>query len=475
MSGQGHRPATFNHGRHAGSGAIDFDGFRGRLQDCIGIPISCRWHIGCIRSYHLTTMTDDHDHMGLTPTPRDAGVTTPLDPGSPQSVVAPSSVPSLATEDGPPEVGPVEGSAAPPRQRSKRRFWAWAVFIVVVVALVVAARWNLDYYALEPGSAQSVQQFITVPPDKSHPVTHPVLLTDVELGRVTALTYLFYKLQSNSALEQVDSVTGGTPPSQLTAQGNLEMSQAEDDAKAAALDRLGYTVTATPAGAVIFGTFPGTPAYGVLQVGDVVTAVNGVPTRSTKAFNAALKPFHSGQTVDLTVLRGGKGAPVSVPITLKTTAVDLGGGDVVHLDLGVDSEDQIDYTFPFPVSINVTNIGGPSAGLAMTLGVIDALTNGSVTGGHTVAATGTIDAQGDVGDVGGVAQKTVAVENAGATIFLVPPQEYKAALSKVKPGLQVYAVATLNQALQVLAAHGGKVPPVPAGATPAAPRSATAG
>ncbi len=405
--------------------------------------------------------------MGLEQPPPDAD-TRAADPSVATS--APSSLPALPLDGGgtdqPPETG---------RTHVRRRIWAWSVFIAVVVALVVASRWNLDYYALQPGTAQSVQQFITVPADKNHPVTHPVLLTDVEIGRVTALTYLFFKLQSNSALEQVESVTGGTPPSQLTAQGNLEMSQAEDDAKAAALDRLGYPVTATPSGAVIFGTFPGTPAYGVLEVGDVVTAVNGVATPSTAALNAALKRYHSGQTVDLTVRRGGTGAPDSVPITLKTTEIDLGGGEIGHLDLGIYSEDQIDYTYPFPVKIDVTNIGGPSAGLAMTLGVIDALTNGSVTGGHTVAATGTIDAQGDVGDVGGVAQKTVAVENAGATIFLVPPQEYKAAMSKDRPGLHVYAVSTLDQALQVLQAHGGKVPPAPSPSAGAAPRAATAG
>ena len=156
-----------------------------------------------------------------------------------------------------------------------------------------------------------------------------------------------------------------------------------------------------------------------------------------------------------------------VPLTLKSTMVDVGGGQTATLDLGIQPEDQVDYTYPFPVSIDVTNIGGPSAGLAMTLGVIDALTSGSVTGSHTVAATGTIDSQGDVGDVGGVPQKTVAVENAGATIFLVPPQEYKAAMSKDRPGLHIYAVSTLDQALAVLAAHGGYGP---AGAS-----SATAG
>jgi PDZ domain-containing protein len=306
-----------------------------------------------------------------------------------------------------------------------------------------------------------VQQFITVPADKSHPVTHPVLLTDVELGRVNALSYLWFKLQGNTSLEQVDDVTGGTPPAQLNAQGNLEMSQAETAAKAAALRHLGYKVPATAGGAVIFATFPGTPAYPLLNVGDVITDVDGAATPTAAALTTALDHHHSGQTVTLTVLRGGTGRPVPVSVALKRTVIDV-AGQTSTVTLGVDAQDQVDFTYPFPVSINVTNIGGPSAGLAMTLGVIDVLDSGSLTGGHTVAATGTIDAQGDVGDVGGVAQKTIAVENAGATIFFVPPQEYKAAMSEDRPGLKVYAVSNLDQVLKILAAHGGSVPKSPA-------------
>jgi PDZ domain-containing protein len=414
-------------------------------------------------------MTEEHDDLQVVP---EAGTTgsDPFAGTGADRFVGPSAVPGLVSDEGPAQPVPPPG-----RAHRKRRFWGWGIFIVVVVGLVVAARWNLNYYALEPGSAQSVQQFITVPPSKNHPVTHPVLLTDVSIGRVTALTYLFYKLQSDTALEPVQDVTGGTPPSQLIAQGSLEMAQAEDDAKAAALSRLGYTVKATPSGAVIFGTYPGTPAYGVLQVGDVVTAVDGTATPDAETLTTTLAHYRSGQTVNLSVEKGGKGVAVPVPITLKSTVVDVGGGRMAHLKLGIQPEDQVDYTYPFPVAITVANIGGPSAGLAMTLGVIDALTDGSVTGGHTVAATGTIDSAGDVGDVGGVAQKTVAVEKAGATIFLVPPEEYKAALSEIKPGLKVYAVSTLNQALAVLAAHGGKVPPVPTATGPTVPRGPTTG
>jgi PDZ domain-containing protein len=354
---------------------------------------------------------------------------------------------------------------APPRP-SRRRRWPWIVIVVIALAVAIAARWNLNYYALEPGTAQSVQQFITVPPSKGHPVTHPVLLTDVEIGRVTALSYLYFKLHHDTALQSLDSVTGGTAPSQLNTQGDLEMTQAESYAKTAALRRLGYQVPATPSGAVVTGTFAGTPAYPVLNVGNVITAVDGTPTPTANDLTGQLAHYHPGQTITLTVRKGGTAPPAPVSITLKTTEVNDGGSKPLKLDLGIEVEDQVDYTYPFPVHINVTNIGGPSAGLAMTLGVIDALTSGSLTGGRTVAATGTMDSLGNVGDVGGVAQKTVAVENAGATIFLVPPQEYPEAMSEDRPGLKVYAVSTLDQALKVLAAHGGSVPPAPPTSAP---------
>lgn len=355
----------------------------------------------------------------------------------------------------------------PPPPRRRRRRWPWATFIAVAIIIVVASRINLNYYAVQPGTAQPVQQFITVPADKGHRVAHSVLLTDVQIAQVSALSYLYYKLQANTDLFPLESITGGAPPSEFTAQGNLEMAQAESSAKAAALTRLGYAVTSQTVGAVVAATYPKTPAFAALNVGDVISAVNGTSTPNANQVVNVLHNYHSGQQVTLSVTRSGTTTPKPVAITLKNTLIDVGGGTMQTEDLGVQLEDQVDYTFPFPLTINVANIGGPSAGLAMTLGVIDELTGGTLTGGKTVAATGTIDAQGNVGDVGGVPQKTIAVEKAGATIFLVPPQEFKAAKSKQSGGLQIYSVSTLDQALQVLAAHGGVVPPAPTHTTPA--------
>jgi Lon-like protease len=415
-------------------------------------------------------MTDDEQ-------PTTPGVPSDRDPTAPDGVPGPAAMPTVPPPTVPPPmVPPSLSTPAPPppppgppddfrpvamrpprtaRRRRKVWVWIWGVLGVLVLAALVASRINLDYYAIQPGTAQSVQPFITVPPAKNHPVTHPVLLTDVREARVNALTYLFFKLEPDTALYSLPSVTGGTPPEELDAQGALQMDQAEAAAKTSALRHLGYSVPATPAGAVIAGTFAGTPAYGVLDVGDVVTALDGTPTLTAEALSQAIAAHHSGETVTFTVRKHGTGAPGPVALTLKRTKVEL-GGQTVYVTVGIEPQDQVDYTYPFPISINVTDIGGPSAGLAMTLGVIDALSSGSVTGGHTVAATGTMDASGNVGDVGGVPQKTVAVENAGATIFLVPPQEYQAALSKDRPGLKIYAVSTLDQALRVLEANGGR-------------------
>ena len=254
------------------------------------------------------------------------------------------------------------------------------------------------------------------------------------------------------------------------------MAQAQSAAKTAALRRLGYTVTEHDGGVIVYGVAPGGPASEALDVAQTIQSVDGTPTANLCAFIGAVAPFKPGQVVHLgveqstvnadAVIRPGKVLTESV--TLGTRPAGSGGptgcpGVPAFSTgyLGVELETQQNFTYPFVVTVHTQDIGGPSAGLAMTLGIMDKLTAGRLTGGLTVAATGTMDESGNVGDVGGVAQKTVAVENAGATVFLVPPPEYRVALAKATASLHVYAVSTLDQALAVLTKLGGRVPEVP--------------
>ncbi len=389
------------------------------------------------------------------------------------------------------DAGPTTAAGWPPPappggSERKRRKWPAILVVAAVLLLVacwIASRVSVDYYVLTPGDATPVSQYIEVPPADNHPLTGKILLTDVFLTQLNALNYLRYRyFDSNSEVVSGPELLGPTPDeSQFLAQGYLQMAQAQSFATAVALTHLGYTVHSTNAGALIYGIQPGSPAAKRLKVAQVITAVNGTATPTDCALISSLHGLTPGTSVSLGVEQSSindVGTFVAGPIahtsvTLGTPPkglVDTGCGAPTKPTgfLGVDPQTQQDWQFPVKVTVHTQNIGGPSAGLAMTLGIIDKLSSGRLTGHRIVAATGTIDQHGNVGDVGGVAEKTIAVERAGATVFFVPSVELKTAEAKASPQLHVYAVSNLNQVLRILKQLGGNVPtkPVPVQAAP---------
>jgi Lon-like protease len=408
------------------------------------------------------------------------------DPDAPADGIA-AAIPT-PSQDG--RVAPPSWLPPPVPGRTRGRIWPWAVLgvvAVVVVAAVIASHVSVNDYVITPGDATPVSQYIEVPPQDSHPLTGRILLTDVFVTQLNALSYLQYRyFDSDSEIIPEQELLGPAPDEgQYLAQGYLQMAQAQSFATAAALSHLGYSVTATNAGSLVYAIEPGSPASKALHVAQVITAVNSVATPTPCDFVRALRGLKPGTTVSLGVEESSinnvgdfvPGPIVQKPLTLGTPPkglVETGCGPSFRPTayLGIQPEAQQDWHFPVKVTVHTQDIGGPSAGLAMTLGIIDKLSSGRLTGNRIVAATGTIDQHGNVGDVGGVAEKTIAVEQAGATVFFVPSVELKTAESKASPQLHVYAVNNLDQVLRILKRLGGTVPrgattnPVPVQAAP---------
>jgi len=375
------------------------------------------------------------------------------------------------------------------------------ILAVVIVVMLLAGGWlaiergSQGYYAFAPGTAPRITNnpqcrangadelvlpdgkacaHISAPPAHSHPLSGSLYMVDVLVGPATPGQYILSKtgllhtFDRGTQLVPTDEVLGSTPAGQLPCQDAQQMQQATSTATVVAMRQLGYQVIEHDLGAQLTEVAPGTPAAAAgLQCNDVVVAVNHAVVRTAEQLTAAVHAAKPGDKLLFTVQRvgkGGKSQTETLPATLGTVPVPAGQPPSKKPFLGVVSMTRMTFSLPFNVTINVGQIGGPSAGLALTLGLIDLLSSGQLTGGHQIAATGTINLDGTVGDVGGVAQKAVAVRKAGAQAFLVPPDEVKDARSQAG-SMKVFPVSTLQQALNDIHALGGDVPTAPVSQT----------
>jgi PDZ domain-containing protein len=336
----------------------------------------------------------------------------------------------------------------------------WRVLgAIAFVALVVGAllytvpSGAFPHWLVGKKAASSLYMLL---PDTAHPVAplvqvagaHPandgrLYFVDVIERRATTLDALFPSLHPHASFVPTGVIV---PPCASEAQANAaalqEMSFSQRVAGAVALRKLGYHVVVKPTGVVVSQLIAGTHAPCNLQPQDVVIAVNGKPTLTETALHAALGRVRPGAVVKLRVLRGGR--TITVPV--QTVADPRTGRALV----GFVPDQSARIKLPIKVAIDSNGIGGPSAGLAFTLEVMQKLGR-NVLHGHKVAATGEMELNGQVGPIGGIKQKTYGVREAGADVFLVPAGQNARDARKYAGPVRIIPVHNINQALRALA------------------------
>ena len=379
------------------------------------------------------------------------------------------------------------GGSADRRPRSRRR-WARRTVLgaiatvgLLVVAGAIAAYVPVQYYAITPGTAVAVSRLVTVPRDLAEPHLGSVMLTDVELVPLHALSYLFYSLQAGDSVVPASAVVGTASTSQYEREGKVDMFEARQAATVVALHELGYPTRAVPDGVIVYQPEAGSAAAHGLAVGDVVTAVDGRPVRTIAGLASLIGDERPGVSVTLQVRGMFTTRHRSVRLRLGEERVAGTGSNVTEVCAGVGTDTALQPVeqnglpaaclgvypeqsyatkgLPFRVSISSDGIIGPSAGLAFTLGLMEKLDKSDLMAGLTVAATGTMSVTGQVGEVGGVAQKTIAVRDAGASVLFVPLGELHQALPHAGTHLTVMAVSSVAQAVADLEQLGGRLSP----------------
>ncbi|GAB1694299.1 PDZ domain-containing protein [Krasilnikovia sp. M28-CT-15] len=225
-----------------------------------------------------------------------------------------------------------------------------------------------------------------------------------------------------------------------------EFQSSQNTAETVALRKLGY-----PVQTYVKKVTPGGASDGKLRAEDIVTSVDGTAVTSPAKLTALIRAKPAGATLAVAYTRDGKPGTASI-----TTKADKDGKTP---RIGVEIEKRQPH--PFEVKIALDEIGGPSAGLMFTLGVIDKLSPEDLTGGKIIAGTGTIDDDGNVGPIGGIPQKLVGAKEAGAQIFLVPADNCAEAMRNSVPGLPMARVATVDDALTAVKTFTSGGTPVP--------------
>jgi Lon-like protease len=372
----------------------------------------------------------------------------------------------------PPPARPPE--PAPPRRGRGHTVLAWAFSVLGVLLVVVVLAGllvHLPYVIISPGSATPLDgSVVTIEGAPTYPhgasvrfLTVRVSTSDPSLWRLARAW-----LDPNRDVEKRSTVVGCLTDTENQSFNSQLMDQSQNDAKYVALTRLGYTVTADPGKILVVEVCQGVPAYGKLHTGDQIVAVDGHAVADNTQVAPLVQEHRPGEPITVGYDRNG---------TTGTATIDsgrvVGGGTAAARCvavrrptsgtpcLGISTELFTSYQFPIDVQINTERVGGPSAGLAFTLAVIDDLTPGALTGGKRVAVTGAIAPDGSVGEVGGVEQKAITARTNGMQLMIVPEEEVKDA-RRGAGNVRVVGVSTIDDALSALQEAGGApVPPPP--------------
>ncbi|GAA2068364.1 YlbL family protein [Microbacterium hatanonis] len=343
-----------------------------------------------------------------------------------------------------------------PRQRWGRRTTAgaWAVCVALIVLLVIS--FLPTAYVIQQkgpvyntlGTAQNADRedvpLISVDDAETYPTAGSLDLLTVQVVGNRERTPSWYELAAawfdpSRAVVPIDSIF---PAGQTTEQRNEDsvrlMVDSQKEATAAALSELGYDVETHPS---VYSVSPGSAAEGLLENGDLILTVDGEPASQLTDVSDRIAAG-AGDPVAMTIERSGQ--EQAVEITPRQEDVNGEQRWIVGIQL------MTDFDFPIDVDLQLNNVGGPSAGMMFALGIIDVLTPGELNGGQQVAGTGTIDANGVVGAIGGIRQKLYGAKDAGAQYFLAPESNCNEVVGHVPDGLRVFSVATLDDSLAVL-------------------------
>jgi PDZ domain-containing secreted protein/Zn-dependent protease len=315
-------------------------------------------------------------------------------------------------------------------------WWIWAV-VVLSIAGSIASIYHPPYVVISPGPALDLSQDVEIVGADVHPVNGRYLLVSIRQTSPNVFGLIMAGVRSDREVIPFSSVDS-IPANQFEI-----FEQSRQMAAAAAARSQGLHVQISGTGARVVQTLRDAPADGVLRADDVIVAIDGEPVTQDADVRRVIRSRRTGTRFDLTVERGDR----RVTLPVRSAELDAAGQGAAAIGVFLETRDfRLDL--PFQIRFRERpGIAGPSAGLAYALVIAEMLGPEDLGRDRTIAATGTIDVQGTVGEIGGVAEKARAAKGEDATVFIVPSREVD---DVGLASLTVRGAQTLDEALAIL-------------------------
>jgi PDZ domain-containing protein len=331
--------------------------------------------------------------------------------------------------------------AASPEEKSSR----WPLYLIsalFIAGVLATVAWNVElpYRARGPGPVADAADSIVAEQVATYEPSGELLMLTVVGQDVNVYEALIVGFDPTLELIRKEAIfrEGETDEEYR----NRVLQQMDDSNYRSILVALTYLgIDMVPVEVVVNELVEGVPAEAILELGDTIIAVDGKPVAAVADVGAALEGAEVGDVVEVLVRRGDDVTAFQVELAERS---DEPGVPMIGFVPGELTKS------PFPLEIQAGDVGGPSAGMMHALAIIDTLTEGDLTKGNVIAGTGTIRVDGSVGNIGGIRQKVVAAEAAGASHILVPEGQYDTALTAERESIEIIPVATIDEAVEFL-------------------------
>lgn len=352
-----------------------------------------------------------------------------------------------APDPAPPSVSEDAAAAAEPFPARRPR-WLLPVLVGILTLLaliLIVGQMGVPFYALSPGPVEEVDDITDIAGAPVYDLHGDLYMLTVTLQEVNFLEFVQGWFTPAVDLYRTERIRPpDVTPEEHRERNRQMMRDSRDVAVTVALRHLGYEVGEGGEGVLVLELVEGSPAAGAFQPGDVITAVDGEAVSAWPEGVEAIRSKRPGQEVEFTFTRGSEER--TVRLTLMEHPAEPG-----RPMAGFTPGTANPYPdAPFDVTIDTANSGGPSAGIMYALTILDLLTEEDLIKGNIVAGTGSMDLDGNVGPIGGVRQKVAAAQQSGARYILVPAENYADALTAKNDEVEIFAIASLRDALRVL-------------------------